>query len=272
MEGCIEEGCAEREHALRWKVALLGGTALNLDGGINLLAFRADIGLCLGSKNLPRYRNIRTWVLVNGVLSVAALKTDGDGAALRWKDNFVNPHQYEKIADLNGEGATLVAHDGRLFVSTWPAGDPNTPSAELSMSLTILNGGVTPANPSVDGNQTAGFYKLYAATTEVPRPIGRGGQSTAKAVSLEGIGNCATFGFRTLLADDARCAGRASSRNLSTNTTGERPEGGPELISIKSKSQASRRPGITGSGSSPVKGQPLGPRSRAFRALDSAGG
>jgi hypothetical protein len=360
-------------------VILMGGPALDPNGSINIMAFRADIGLYIGSKKLTEYGNIRKWTEANGHHYSSVLKVGGGGAVLRWRGNVTNPHQYQKIVDLDTEGANLVPCNGRLFVSTWPSGNPNNPSAGLYMSPPIPSGGLTPAhasqwkkvfsydqydpdplvrktlaggalacfdgylywgtmqlpgsgfvlfsqqfgddvddalentlrpasifrsktlhesNPQIDllygfseipvynpgtqvwepkptgftplnapisGVPSGGFYnfrnlytwtmkvfqnKLYVGLMEVPQSIRNStphcrtnqggdlyrfspGQTTAEAVSLDGIGTCANFGFRTMVSDDALYIGTATHANLSTNPNDTRPDGGLELISIK---------------------------------------
>ncbi len=102
-------------------VVLLGGPDLS-QIGINLFAFDADTGAYLGSKHLPQYANIRRWLNVDGALYTGTLKTfttTGGGAVLRWRGSKASPFEFEVVADLDNEAATLCLHDGRLFALTW---------------------------------------------------------------------------------------------------------------------------------------------------------
>jgi hypothetical protein len=59
--------------------------------------------------------------------------------------------------------------------------------------------------------------------------------STGAAVAerIEGVGNYANYGIRTMVSDDALYLGSANPMNLMTDRTDDRPEGGWELLRLK---------------------------------------
>ena len=119
----------------------------NLLGGLNFFAFDAISGSFLGAEKISAYSNIRKWKEHNGVLYTAVGNSTGGGSVLRWTGDKTNPFQFEKVGDLDGQGAELEVHEGRLFVTTWPGGigSPATPgvTASLYMSPPIPSGGLT---------------------------------------------------------------------------------------------------------------------------------
>jgi hypothetical protein len=105
-------------------VVFFGGPALNLLGGINLFAFNARDGGFLGSTTLSGYNNIRKWAVAKGVLYTTVGTVDNSsgiaGKVLRWDGSAANPLVFTEVGNLDGSGAEIAFHDGRLFVATWP--------------------------------------------------------------------------------------------------------------------------------------------------------
>lgn len=132
-------------------VVILGGPTLSPEGGINLFAFNTETGECEGLTTLPDYRNIRKWLVVDDVLYTAVGNTDGTGSVLRWIDDVTDAHYpfaFEEVGELDGAGAELAEHEGRLFVSTWPGGElaGDGGLAGIWMSPPIPVGGFTSKN------------------------------------------------------------------------------------------------------------------------------
>tara|TARA_Y100000385_G_scaffold148707_2_gene154211 strand:- start:546 stop:1784 length:1239 start_codon:yes stop_codon:yes gene_type:complete len=96
---------------------------------------------------LPAYSNIRKWKEHEGVLYAAVGNSSSGGSVLRWIGDKTNPFLFEKVGDLDGQGAELEIHEGRLFVTTWPGGVGSAPTpgitASLFMSPIIPSGGLT---------------------------------------------------------------------------------------------------------------------------------
>ena len=93
--------------------------------GMNVFAFNAKTGEYLGSQHVLTYSNIRDWVNVNGQLYTAVSRTfstTGEGSVLRWTGSLKNPFSFTEVGRLDLEGANLCAHEGRLYVTTWPLG------------------------------------------------------------------------------------------------------------------------------------------------------
>jgi len=85
--------------------------------GINMFAFHARSGDFLGSCHFSEYKNIRKWVVANGVLyaGVANNKnafTDPSkvpaGAIIRWQGNAKNPFIFEVVGWVDGDAAELA--------------------------------------------------------------------------------------------------------------------------------------------------------------------
>lgn len=141
-------------------VVILAGP--DLEAGLNLFAFNTTNGDFLGSTNLPAYDNIRKWRVVQGVLYTAVGNSGPGGAVLRWTGSAAAPFQFQVVGLLDGAGAELAAHDGRLFVTTWP--DLGAGMAGLYMSPLIPAGGLTNAH-------AAGWTKVWRATDYDPDPV-----------------------------------------------------------------------------------------------------
>jgi hypothetical protein len=108
-----------------------------------LFAFRGDTGQFLGSATRPE-GNIRKWLTADGILYTAA-----EEHVLRWTGDVSDPFQFDVVGNLPGQGgAELAFHDGRIFISTWPAGElgGGGDEAGLWMSPLVGPGGLTTAD------------------------------------------------------------------------------------------------------------------------------
>lgn len=144
-------------------VVLLAGPSLT--GGINLFAFNNADGAYLGSTNLPEYNNIRKWSVIQGVLYTTVGRTGGGGAVLRWNGSPADPFLVEEVGIIDGEGAELALHQGRIFISTWPSTAGGTRAlAGLWMSPLLPEGGLTPA-------EAAGWQKVWDYGMYDPDPV-----------------------------------------------------------------------------------------------------
>ncbi|MBM4397797.1 MAG: hypothetical protein FJ087_19180 [Deltaproteobacteria bacterium] len=154
-------------------VVLLGGPSRGQDA-VHLFAFRAADGAFLGSHRFEEYRNIRKWLTIGDTLYTGVGAKDG-GRVIRWRGSQAAPFAVEVVGTIDGEAAELAFHEGRLFVSTWPAvgGDVaqgTTPSLAslkptgLWMSPPVPAGGLTAAD--------AGAYrKVWQSDAYEPDPI-----------------------------------------------------------------------------------------------------
>ena len=120
-------------------VVFLAGPNLSQEGGINLFAYHTGTHEYLGSTTLADYDNIRKWLVVDGVLYTAVGK-GGEGAVLRWMGDAQNPFLFEEIGQIDGAGAELTLHEGRIFVSTWGL------TSGIWMSPEIPKSGLTSAD------------------------------------------------------------------------------------------------------------------------------
>lgn len=110
-----------RSGAAHRGVVLLGGPSVV--AGVNLFAFDAHTGRYLGSTNLADYENIRHFTVAGGVLyaGVGMGANGGDGGrVLRWTGDRRHPFTFSVVGELPTQVADITAHQGRLYVSTWP--------------------------------------------------------------------------------------------------------------------------------------------------------
>jgi hypothetical protein len=135
-------------------VVFLAGPSLG--DGINVFAFRADTRTYLGSTNLASYDNIRQWVVADGVLYAGVEKAGDGGAVIRWRGDIGNPFEFENVGDLDADAANLALHEGRLFVSSWPA--------RLYMSPPIPPWGLT-------SSHAGGWVEVWHASDYEPDPV-----------------------------------------------------------------------------------------------------
>lgn len=144
-------------------VAFLAGPGFR---GVNIFAFNAATGQYLGSYALPGANNIRKWIVANGVLYTAIGAGNG-GQVLRWTGNINDPFHFQVVGQLDGSGAELAVHEGRLFVSTWPGSGEITPGAAVAglfMSPLIPQGGLTAAHAE-------SWTKVWEVTDYEPDPV-----------------------------------------------------------------------------------------------------
>jgi hypothetical protein len=159
-------------------VVFLGGP--NFSNGVNLFAYNGATGQYIGSTALAEYNNIRKMLVYDGVLYLAFGSSTG-GAVLKWIGSVEAPFQFETVGTLDSDAAEIVAHNGRIFVSTWPAmpgsGSVGSYSA-LYMSPVVPTGGLTIADAEE-------WEKVFQITEYEPDPV------TAYTV---GGGGMASFG------------------------------------------------------------------------------
>ncbi len=141
---------------------ILAGPALAEDGsfnsegtvGINLFAFDVETGALLAAKRLDDYNNIRAWLNLDGVLYTSTtlsqvLPGQPGGHVLRWRgarvpsvdgDYPFDPDalfDFEVVGHLDSGGASLVEHQGRIFISTWPTIPPIDPANPLPLPILL---------------------------------------------------------------------------------------------------------------------------------------
>ena len=158
-------------------VFLSGPVALGR--GINMFVFNAETGEFIASSTLPQYQNIRKWLLMNNILYAAVANEDGGGVVLRWEGNESSPFTFVEVGKLDGGGAEIVAHNGRIFVGTWPSRNEATPSkAGIWMSPAVPATGLTSADYS-------SWKKVWQTDEFEPDPLN---------ASIYGVGAMASYG------------------------------------------------------------------------------
>lgn len=123
---------------------------------LNVFVFDTDGGY-VGSESLPGFTNIRKWVEVDGHLYTGVRAGNG-GQVLRYTGSTAaDPFQYVSVGTVPSEPAEIAEHEGRLYVSTWPAAD----NASLYMSPPISDGaaGVLDTGSVWQQVWTAGDYE-----------------------------------------------------------------------------------------------------------------
>ena len=114
----------------------------NLIKGLNFFFFDATTEQFLGFFNLPDYDNIRQFATLDGQLYAAVGKTLSGGAVLKWTGK-VGPGcssclSFKVVGTLDGIGAYITPHEGRLFVTTESAcGYPDWLKTNSTPSLTF---------------------------------------------------------------------------------------------------------------------------------------
>ncbi len=125
-------------------VVLLGGPG---DRGISIFAFNSKTEEFIGAKIFEEYTDIRQWLVVDSLLYTAVLNAQGGGSVLRWTGDVSDPFKFEIVGHLDNQGANIAYHNGRIFVTTWPALSLAQPSqAGLYMSPVLPPGGLTPVH------------------------------------------------------------------------------------------------------------------------------
>jgi len=158
-------------------VFLSGPVALG--HGINMFVFDASTGVFIASATLPQYQNIRKWLGYNNVLYAAVANEDGGGKVLRWTGDRSSPFTFDEVGGLDGGGAEIVVHGGRIFVGTWPSRtEENAAKGGIWMSPQIPAGGLTV-------NDYNSWGKVWQADEYEPDPLN---------ASIYGVGAMASFG------------------------------------------------------------------------------
>jgi len=100
---------------------------------INMFAFNGETGALLGSTSMPEHSNVRKWIYAsdgNLYVGVGGAEFGGTGAVLKWTGDPdailagdpTTLFDFETVgANLDGEATELTEHDGKLFITTWPA-------------------------------------------------------------------------------------------------------------------------------------------------------
>ncbi len=154
-------------------VVFLAGQALS-GSGICLFAFDAETGASLGSLSIPWYDDIRRWQLVGGQLYTAvrnSIATQYGGTVLRWTGSRQTPFRFEIVGLLDGEGASIVAHEGRLVCGTWQGQSVissftgrTAPNAGIWVSPVIPPGGL-------QARHAPQWTKIWDASRYEPDPV-----------------------------------------------------------------------------------------------------
>ncbi|SCL31803.1 hypothetical protein GA0074692_3180 [Micromonospora pallida] len=173
-----------RSGAAHRGVVLLAGPSLV--AGINLFAFDTFTGNFLGSTNLADYENIRHFAVADGVLyaGVGMGTNGGDaGRVLRWTGDRTNPFAFTVVGDLPTQAADITAHDGRLYVTTWPkaivegaaagsgldqAADNSADLGSLWMSPPLADG-----EPGLTPPDATGWTQVWSPAEYEPDPVVR---------------------------------------------------------------------------------------------------
>ncbi len=181
LTGIADRMRLETTFGLRSAVAFDGMVFLSgpvaLGSGINMFVFDANTGAFLKSATLPQYQNIRKWLVMNGVLYAAVADEISGGKVLRWTGSQADPFSFVEVGGLDGGGAEIVEHNGRVFVGTWPSRGENPANAGIWMSPVVPAGGLS-------GNDYYRWTKVWQSDEYEPDPLN---------ASIYGVGAMASF-------------------------------------------------------------------------------
>jgi hypothetical protein len=167
-------------------VMLVGPSLL---GGLNFFFFEADTEAYLGFANLPGYDNIRQFTTFDGQLYAAVGQSfipgvrAGGGAVLRWTGTQTAAPcttclDFAVVGTLDSIGAYLTPHKGRIFVGTWPTGNPES-VAGLFRSPLVPRGGLTAAHAER-------WTKVWSTTEYEPDRVIAATYATGALASFDG--------------------------------------------------------------------------------------
>ncbi len=160
------------------------------------------VSLLYGAQTLPVYDGTAWTMLPNKM---------GGVAPLYGPSGFGNT--------FNNYTWTMSVYGGSLYVGT------------MDWSY-ILAEGLVSAFPELglpEGTQLALVGNQFGA--DLWRFGPKGGAAVAE--SVDGVGNYANYGIRTMVSDDALYLGTANPMNLMTNPSDDKPEGGWELLRLR---------------------------------------
>ncbi|MDT4990883.1 MAG: hypothetical protein QOH97_775 [Actinoplanes sp.] len=127
-----------------------------LETTLNIFAFDTTTNKFLGSKNILKYGNARTFLNVDGTLFLGVgIGPNGKkgGAVLHWTGSKSNPFQFEEVGKLPTQAADLAYYDGRLAATTWGTGSA-TNDGQLSG---VWTSPTLPLTTASAGNWTQSF-------------------------------------------------------------------------------------------------------------------
>ncbi|WP_139052760.1 hypothetical protein [Thiocapsa marina] len=101
-------------------VVLLAGPAHSEDA-VYVFAFRASTGSFLGSRKFSDYYNVRGITRIGDQLYMTVANNSGNGSILRWSGSMGSPLTFALVGTVPSQQAAFAAaHNGYLYVSTWP--------------------------------------------------------------------------------------------------------------------------------------------------------
>jgi hypothetical protein len=169
-------------------LVMLAGPSLL--GGLNFFFYEADTGAYLGTATLAGYDSIRHFVNFEGQLYATVGQNfipgvaPGGGAVLRWNGKqtaapcTTSCLSFETVGTLDGIGADLTMHNGRIFVGTWTSGSPDS-VAGLWRSPIVPRKGLT-------AKHTALWKKVWSVTDYEPDRVIAATYATGALASFDG--------------------------------------------------------------------------------------
>src|SRR5262245_21872085 len=170
-------------------LVMLAGPSLL--GGLNFFFFQADTGAYLGNARLPGYDSIRHFVNFEGQLYatvgqsfIPGTATTGGGAVLRWNGTqtpapcTTSCLWFETVGTLDGIGADITVHNGRIFVGTWTTGSPDSVAGLWKSPLVPRKG--------LSAKHTALWKKVWSVTDYEPDRVIAATYATGALASFDG--------------------------------------------------------------------------------------
>lgn len=114
--------------------------------GINMFAFNAATGECIGSQSFPAHSNIRKWLEHDGQLYATVANQDATGSVLKHNSNPLAPgfpFNFDVVGNLASGGAEIEFFEDRIFVNTWPGVEgeyTDLGPEDIQLILGVVNG------------------------------------------------------------------------------------------------------------------------------------
>src|SRR5262245_6766965 len=169
-------------------LVMLAGPSLL--GGLNFFFYQADTGAYVGTANLTGYDSIRHFVTLDGQLYATVGQTfipnvnKGGGAVLRWTGTqtaapcTASCLSFETVGTLDGIGANITVHNGRIFVGTWTSGSADS-VAGLWRSPIVRHKGLT-------AKHADRWKKVWSVTDYEPDRVIAATYATGALASFDG--------------------------------------------------------------------------------------
>ena len=141
-------------------LVLLAGPRL-VGFGVNWFLFDGASRTFLRAWTTVEYSNVRKMVSHGGELYIAVQNTLGGGGSVLRFNGIPSSAGFEVVGQIDGDGANLAVHQGRLFCATWAA----TEQSSLIGLLNLIGGDVAPSgiwmSPLIPPGGLTAFHRFF---------------------------------------------------------------------------------------------------------------